>query len=1037
MHPSRGKAVSAIVSLAVILCWAVSALDAQVNVLTYHNDNARTGQNTLESVLTPSNVNASQFGKLYSVPVDGYVFAQPLLLNNVSIPGQGTHNVVYVATENDSLYAIDAVNGFVLWQVNFLNPSAGITTVSNTDVACTDFPPQIGITSTPVIDPTTGTIYLLARTKENGTFVHRLHAIDVATHVEKFGGPVVITATVPGTGDGSSGSSVTFDGLRQGQRTALLLQNGHVILGWASECDIAPYHGWVMSYNAGTLAQEAVWNDTPNGSDGGVWIGGSGCAGDASFNTFFATGNGTYDGSSEFGDSIVKVGQPTAGTFNVGDWFTPFNQATLSAGDTDLGSGGVLLLPDLPAGSPHQHLLVQAGKQGMIYLIDRDNMGHYCSTCTNADSQVVQEIQALSLMIGAPAYWNGNLFFGAGKFKTADYFRAFSFNANNSGLISTTPTSLSPEQFSFPAPTPSISANGNANGIVWALENSSYISSCCQVLHAYDATNLATELYTSNQAPANRDVPGGAVKFSVPTVANGRVYVGSQASLSIYGLLQSKAATPSFGLAPGTYSSQQSVSISDSSPGVAIYYTTDGSAPTTSSTLYAGPMIVTTTTTINAIAAGGGFTASQMAGGTFTITSSISSSGGISFGSGFNGAGMTLNGNATYNGTRLRLTDGGAYEASSAFSSAPVNIQSFTTDFSFQLTNPNADGITFTVQGNAPTALGVSGEGLGYGGMNGSVAVKFDLFNNAGEGINSTGVYFNGADPTVPAIDLNSSGVNLHSGDVFNVHLSYSGTTLTMTITDASNSADTFTTSWRANIPSTLGKNTAYVGFTGGTGGVTATQDILTWTFSPGINFGGGFTGTGMTLNGNASYNGTRLRLTDGGTYEASSAFYTAPVNIQSFVTAFSFQLTNPDADGITFTVQGNAPTAIGALGGALGSGGMDGSVAVKFDLFNNAGEGINSVGVYFNGAYPAVPAIDLTSSGVNLHSGDVFNVQLRYSGTTLTMTITDASNTADTFTTSWGANIPSTLGKNTAYVGFTGGSGGLTATQEVLTWTF
>jgi hypothetical protein len=748
-------------------------------------------------------------------------------------------------------------------------------------------------------------------------------------------------------------------------------------------------------------------------------------------------------------------------------------------------------------------------------LVDRDKMGHYCSTCTNADSQVVQEIQGLSLMMGVPAYWNGNLFFGAGKFSAGDYLKAFSFNANNSGLISTTPTSLSPELFNFPAPTPSISANGNANGIVWALENSSFSSACCQVLHAYDATNLATELYTSKQAPGSRDVPGGAVKFSVPSVANGRVYVGSQASLNIYGLLQSKAATPIFGLAPGIYTSPQSLSISDSSSGTTVYYTTDGSTPTTSSAVYTGPILVSTNTTISAIAAGGGLSASAVARGTYTIQSAapapsfnpvpgtyasaqsvrisdavagatiyytrdgstpttsstvytgpiavsatttlnaiaagagftsspvargaytISSSGGISFGNGFNGTGMTLNGKATYNGTRLRLTDGGASEASSAFASTPVNVQSFATDFSFQLTNPNADGITFTVQGSAPTALGVSGEGLGYGGMAGSVAVKFDIYNNFGEGINSTGVYFNGADPSVPAIDMTSSGVNLHSGHVFNVHLGYGGTTLRMTITDASNSAATFTTSWGANIPSTLGKNTAYVGFTGSTGGTTATQEILSWTFSPGINFNSGFSGAGMTLNGMATYNGTRLRLTDGGTFETSSAFWPTPVNVQSFATDFSFQLTNPNADGITFTVQGNAPTALGVSGEGLGFGGMAGSVAVKFDIYNNFGEGINSTGVYFNGVDPSVPAIDMTSSGVNLHSGHIFNVHLAYSGTTLTMTITDASNSAAKFTTSWGANIPSTLGKNTAYVGFTGSTGGVTATQELLTWSF
>jgi len=315
--------------------------------------------------------------------------------------------------------------------------------------------------------------------------------------------------------------------------------------------------------------------------------------------------------------------------------------------------------------------------------------------------------------------------------------------------------------------------------------------------------------------------------------------------------------------------------------------------------------------------------------------------------------------------------------------------------------------------------------------------VKFDLYNNAGEGIDSTGLYTDGASPTVPAIDMTSSGVNLHSGDVFNVQLGYNGTTLTMTITDASNKADTFTTSWTVNIPATVGGNSAYVGFTGGTGGVTAIQDILSWSSTPTINFASGFSGTEVTLNGNAAYNGSSLQLTNGGTFEASSAFYTTAINVQNFTTNFSFQLTNPNADGITFTVQGNGPTALGSNGQNLGYGGMGNSVAVKFDLYNNAGEGIDSTGLYTNGATPTVPAIDMTSSGVNLHSGDIFNVQMSYNGTTLSMTITDASNSADTFTTSWTVNITSIVGGNNAYVGFTGGTGGLSATQDILTWTF
>ncbi|PYV23369.1 MAG: hypothetical protein DMG24_14120 [Acidobacteria bacterium] len=269
-----------IVCIIYLLGPAMLPLRAQANVTTQHNNNARTGANTQETILTPANVNSSQFGKLFSVPVDGYVYAQPLYLSGVPISG-GTHNVLYVATEHDSLYAIDANSGAILWKVSFINTASGVTTVSTTDVSCTDLEAEIGITSTPVIDTSTNTIYVLARTKENGSFFQRLHAIDTITGAEKFGGPVVIQASVPGTGAGSSGGTVQFDPLTQNPRAGLLLNNGHVIMGWSSLCDNDPYHGWVISYSAGTLAQEGAFNDTPNGTEGGIWMSGAGFAADA------------------------------------------------------------------------------------------------------------------------------------------------------------------------------------------------------------------------------------------------------------------------------------------------------------------------------------------------------------------------------------------------------------------------------------------------------------------------------------------------------------------------------------------------------------------------------------------------------------------------------------------------------------------------------------------------------------------------------------------------------------------------------------
>ncbi|MGI9074385.1 MAG: pyrrolo-quinoline quinone [Bryobacteraceae bacterium] len=483
-------------------------LHGQTKVLTYHNDNARTGQNLTESILTPANVNSRQFGKLHSVKVDGKVYAQPLIMTGVNIPGQGTHTVVYVATEHDSLYAIDASTGATLWRISFINPTAGITTVSSSGF-CAELSPEIGITGTPVIDPSTGTIYVVAKTKENGTHVQRLHAIDIATHAEKFGGPVVIRASVAGTGAASQNGTLNFDPVIHLQRSGLLLQNGHVTISWGAHCDKPGFHGWVMSYNAATLSQEAAMAIDPDGLGGGVWMSGAGLAADTNSNIYFATGNGDYNGSSNFGDSILKFKGGVS--FSLLDWFTPYNQATMNANDYDLGSGGVLLLPDLPLGFTHRQLLVQVGKLGTVYLIDRNRMGRYCSTCTNTDAQIVQELyHVVRAMWGMPAYWNGNVYFGGSYNGTLE---AFAFNANNSGLLSSSPISQSVQSFNYPGITPSISAQGSSRGIVWGLENATFASSCCQVLHAYDATNLAVELYSSKQAPNSRDVPGGPLSL--------------------------------------------------------------------------------------------------------------------------------------------------------------------------------------------------------------------------------------------------------------------------------------------------------------------------------------------------------------------------------------------------------------------------------------------------------------------------------------------------------------------------------------------
>jgi outer membrane protein assembly factor BamB len=498
---------------------------AQVAVTTYHNDAARTGQNLQETALTPASVATGGFRKKFHYHVDGYVYGQPLYLPGVTIPEKGVHDVVYVVTEHDSVYAFDAhtnagPNHQPLWKM-VADRRAGVRPVPSRDTGCDDLVPEIGITSTPVIDQTTGTIYVVTKTKEHGAYFHRLHALDVGSGAEKFGGPVTIEATVPGTGDGSSGGVLAFDPLRQHQRAGLLLANGTVYIGWASHCTVGPYHGWVMGYDAATLAQVAVFNTTPDGQRGGVWMGGGGPAADASGNVYLATGNGTFDagtGGKDYGDTILKLDA----TLGVVDWFTPYNQILLDLGDGDLGSGGTMLLPAQPG--PHPDLLLQASKAGKIYLVDRDAMGHFNAS---DDSQIVQSLSGAlgGYAFDTPAYWNGRVYYNA---QDSD-LRAFTLA---DGLLVTPPESQSGQIFGPKGATPSISANGDADAVVWAIERTG--SKAHAILHAYDALDLGTDLWNSERN--HHDRPGRGVKFAVPTVADGTVFVGAVKRLTVYGL---------------------------------------------------------------------------------------------------------------------------------------------------------------------------------------------------------------------------------------------------------------------------------------------------------------------------------------------------------------------------------------------------------------------------------------------------------------------------------------------------------------------
>lgn len=589
--------------------------DAQISVLTYHNDNARTGQNTNETTLTLANVNSNSFGLIVSRPVDDWVYAQPLVMTNVAIPGKGTHNLVLVATVNDSIYAFDADDWTLsapYWRTNYLAPN--IVPPSNTDMtgACggnyQDFHGNMGIVGTPVIDPVTKTLYIVVRTKEfSTTYIQRLHAIDLSTGADRTNSPVIITGTYQGIG---------FDPQKQNQRPGLALVNGVVYISWASHCDWGPYHGWLIGYNATNLQQVAVYNTTPGGGLGGIWQSGCPPAADGAGNLYFETGNGTFSTNStnnainNFGDSMLKMA--TTNGLTVADYFTPFNQATLNNGDVDLGSSGLTLLPDSVGSVAHPHLLAGAGKEGRIYLIDRDNMGHFNAS---SDSQIVQSIpSAMGAAFDTPAYFNNKLYFlGSG-----DYLKAFTLSG---GLMGTTPSSRSGTTFGFPGATVSISANGVSNGIVWALDNSAWGSGGPGVLHAYNATNVALELYNSNQA-GNRDKPAGAVKFTVPAVANGKVYVGGQYALTMFGsgtFLTPPVITPN----GGVFTNSVTVTLSDSSPGVAIYYTVDSTIPTTNSILYTAPFMVINTGVVKAKAFKAGAIDSQVSIATFINSQSI------------------------------------------------------------------------------------------------------------------------------------------------------------------------------------------------------------------------------------------------------------------------------------------------------------------------------------------------------------------------------------------------------------------------------
>jgi hypothetical protein len=519
--------IAATTALAVAAPPGSTPTPVPVNVLTFHNDNFRTGLNPHETILNATNVRQSTFGKLFSYPVDGYLYAEPLYVSALAIPGQGTHNVVFAASEHDSVYAFDAdgLQTTPLWHTSFIDPANGITTVDSlNDVQCGNLVPEIGITGTPVISLANQALYVVSEVKDQNTstFLIELHALDLATGAEKFGGPVPISATVNGNGLGNDGNGhVSFVAELANQRPALLLANGMVYIAFASNCDRGNYHGWLLAYDALTLAQKAAFNATPNGSQGGIWQSGNGPSASQYGNIFIGIGNGSFNRTTDFGDSFVKLNP----MLRVLDYFTPSAQLQMNLQDDDGGITGAVLLPAQPFGPG---LEVMGGiKSGRFYLLNRTPMGHFCAACN--DSQAIGIVDTGFGIFDAPAFAFGLVYIGG----VSARLKAWQIV---NGRMSAGAVAHSANIFDYPGTSPALSSAGNTHRLAWALDVSAFGSGGPAVLHAYWAPAL-TEIYNSVQAPGSRDTAGPAVKFTVPTVANGRVYVGTQTELDVYGLL--------------------------------------------------------------------------------------------------------------------------------------------------------------------------------------------------------------------------------------------------------------------------------------------------------------------------------------------------------------------------------------------------------------------------------------------------------------------------------------------------------------------
>jgi len=963
---------------------------ANVDVLTYHYDALLGGSNNQETILTPANVNVDSFGKLFTQPVDGYVYATPLYKAQLAIPGQGTHDVAFVATEHDSVYAIDANTGTQLWQRSFLTGPM-VTTMPSGDTGSGDIVPEIGITGTPVIDGTTGTMFVVAKTRETRAdgnhYVLKLHAISITTGLDRASNAEVTigdtlgtddntnnnntNVTWPGGGAGTAGGMIKFNARREHHRSAMTILGGNVYVTFASHGDNGPYHGWIVGYQMSNLSLQKVFNTSANARAAGIWQSGGGLATDGT-NLYFATGN-TFSGpqpgfspaNGNYGETVIKLDPSGAAqAMTVKDYFTPFNWQVLDNGDTDLGSGGTMLLPDYVGSAAHQHLMVELGKEGKIYLVDRgsptdtNTMGHVNNPPTGPDL-IVQTVTA-----GQAGVWGNPSFFQTGPNAGIIFYHGSGdvlkgYHITNGHIDDTSANIIrSGTSFGFPGAQPIESSNGFNNGIVWDLKVDNYTGPGPGTLFAYNAATGAT-LYTSNDA-GSADQYGGSVKFTAATETNGHVLVGGVGTFSVFGLFPAHATAPAartgltgMGLAGGTQ-----ITLNWSNP--------------------------------------------DMLANRIRIERSLNMT------TGFTQVGV-VSGNAT------TFTDTGL---------SPV------THYFYRVRASNDQGNNVSATIPVDTRLGIPALIVAHI-SSGQIDLSWSASGNAGYRIDRS---FNG-------------------GAFTTIQPNYAQTTYSDTDPTLLAQRGTYTyrvTAMNVNPPDTADSNV-----------VAATNQLQP--IDHHLNFDNH---SDLTANGDAQFTvGSPViaRLTQAINNQNGSILSNQRVSVSTFSTEFLYQrrdASDPPADGFTFVIEADprGANALGFGGGGLGYGpdnsgnparGIINSLAFKFNFYAGAEGGGNNTGVFTGGraptvrnaslpplATPELPDISVPLSPVDLNNQRAKLFDISYDGTLMHESVVDTV-TGDTFTHDYPVNLRAILGSDSAWVGFTGGTGGLNAIQNVLTWTF